>query len=257
MKDLARGIGGGSSLLRLPTAQTDFDADPIRIGIVILNEDMGVESELNRLVLDAVAVHLARTTSYVGLDPCEAIGAIEKSASTILPGTKLSAMAYACSSGSFALDHQLLRRALASGRKDTPAITVRDAVIEALANLRIRKICLLTPYDLSTTTLVVEHLESANVRILRAGFLALDANDQLATLKSDRLLECAVSIDAPDADGMLILCNALQTSEVVPKIEMIIGKPVIASTQALLWHCLRLNGFSRFSQAKGLLFASM
>lgn len=42
------------------------------------------------------------------------------------------------------------------------------------------------------------------------------------------------------ADGLLISCAGIQISPVLAEIEAAFGRPVIASNQAVVWHCLRL-----------------
>ena len=42
-----------------------------------------------------------------------------------------------------------------------------------------------------------------------------------------------------DVDGLLISCAGIQIGTVLAEIEKDFGKPVIASNQAVVWHCLR------------------
>jgi maleate isomerase len=46
----------------------------------------------------------------------------------------------------------------------------------------------------------------------------------------------------PAADLLFVSCTALRTSLVVAELEASLGKPVVASNTALLWHALRLIG---------------
>ena len=68
------------------------------------------------------------------------------------------------------------------------------------------------------------------------------------------IAEFAIAIDTPDADAVLISCGALRAIDVVDEIEQAIGKPVICSNQAMLWHCLRLAGVDDQIEGLGRLF---
>jgi maleate isomerase len=50
------------------------------------------------------------------------------------------------------------------------------------------------------------------------------------------------SIDSPEAEAIVICCGALRAVDVIQEIEDELGKPVIASNQAMVWDCLRLAG---------------
>ena len=58
----------------------------------------------------------------------------------------------------------------------------------------------------------------------------------------------------PESNGFLMSCGALRTMDVINQIEDAIGKPVIASNQAMLWDCLRLAGINDKIPKLGKLF---
>ena len=67
--------------------------------------------------------------------------------------------------------------------------------------------------------------------------------------------EAAVSLCHSDADLVFISCTALRASLVIEEIEKAIGKPVVSSNQALVWHTLKLVEYNKPINGFGTLMA--
>ena len=55
-------------------------------------------------------------------------------------------------------------------------------------------------------------------------------------------LDLALATWDPTADGVIIACLNFRSHPIIDALESRIGKPVVTSTQATLWHVLRLAG---------------
>ena len=60
------------------------------------------------------------------------------------------------------------------------------------------------------------------------------------TIPAERWVEQARTLSGADCEGLLISCAGIQLAPVLGQIEKEFGRPVIASNQALVWHCLRM-----------------
>ena len=56
------------------------------------------------------------------------------------------------------------------------------------------------------------------------------------------VFEHARSIDRPDAEALLICCTDFNTFDSIEPLETELGKPVVSSNSATLWHSLRNAG---------------
>ena len=63
-------------------------------------------------------------------------------------------------------------------------------------------------------------------------------------VRPDHLAAFARSVDTPDAEAVFISCGALRSLDIVEALERELGKPVICSNQAMMWHVLRLSGIA-------------
>jgi hypothetical protein len=56
------------------------------------------------------------------------------------------------------------------------------------------------------------------------------------------VLDLALSAWDPRSDGIAVACLNFRSHPIIDALEARIGKPVVTSTQAVLWHLLRLAG---------------
>ncbi|MEM6375680.1 MAG: arylmalonate decarboxylase, partial [Pseudomonadota bacterium] len=85
-----------------------------------------------------------------------------------------------------------------------------------------------------------EYLTQAGFDVLRIAGLNIERDSDMVRLRPDFLEEFAASVDHAEADALFISCGALRSLEIVDRLEARLGKPVICSNQAMMWHCLRL-----------------
>ena len=86
------------------------------------------------------------------------------------------------------------------------------------------------------------YLEDAGFEVLSISGLNLEKDSDMVRVTPDFIAEFSRSIDHPDADAVFISCGALRSLGVIQQIEIALGKPSIASNQAMIWDTLRLAG---------------
>jgi maleate isomerase len=134
------------------------------------------------------------------------------------------------------------------------ATTLLSGVIEGLRALAARRIVVGTPYLDEINRLEQGYLEARGFEVLDIQGLNLTYDTEMNAVTPAYLADFARAIDRPEADAVFISCGALRTIEVIDEIEAALGKPVVASNQAMLWHCLRLAGIDDRIEGYGRLF---
>ena len=71
---------------------------------------------------------------------------------------------------------------------------------------------------------------------------------------TEAIVAAGIRATAAGADALFISCTALRASEAVERIEQAIGRPVVTSNQAVVWHALHLMQLAAPTQAPGRLF---
>ncbi len=216
------------------------------IGLVALANDFTIEPELSRfLQIDGVAVYASRI-AFPDDTTVRALAGMEKQISSVTDlinkGVPLDVVAYGCTSGTMAIGPENVTARIHEVR---PGVKVTDPITAGLAGLRalkLRRIAVLTPYIDEVNQMVEAFIGARGFDIgARASFKIRDSIT-LCRVTPESIRTAALEVGRSDVDGLFISCTAMRVSPVIAEIERALGKPVVASNQAIAWHALRLSG---------------
>jgi maleate isomerase len=226
-----------------------------RIGLLALATDVNSESDLRRMTPPGVEVFTNRIANAnpVTMDNHRAMaGDITRAARGILPGNRLDIMVYGCTTGTVAIGERRLAELIREARPGIPCTNPIAAIRAAFGVFGARRISLLTPYTRPVNADLVDYIEAQGVEVLNVAGFDLDSDDDMTALPPPTILEAGLEVCDPRADLLFVSCTAMRTTLVLGELEGRLGRPVVASNQALLWHALRLidnrdpvSGFGR------------
>ena len=231
-----------------------------RIGLIIPSSNRMVEQEMVRQVPPGVTAHVARLrmtgAHRVGIDAL--LPRVEETAATLVDA-RCDVVAFHCTANSTAEGTEgedklvaALRRAGAP-RATTTATAIR-AAFDALAA---RRIVLITPYSQETTDHEAEFLRHAGYEVLAARGFALKGSDEYCATPAQFWRDRALEAARPDADAYFLSCANISVFPVIEEIEQKLGRPVVTSNQAVIWHALSLLGIADRRNCRGRLFDSL
>jgi maleate cis-trans isomerase len=198
----------------------------------------------------SVTIHFARLETVAG-DPGAADGMEQRTlgyldslpaATHSLSALRLDVVVLAHTGVSYLTGHArepaLLDRlhALAGTR----AFTAARAIIAALHHLGVRRLGLGTPYPDVISVAGRSYWQAAGFDVV--GYHRLDDVVNIYDETESRAYALGRAADAPDADAVLISGTGLPTAGIVERLERDLGKPVVTSQTAMLWHALRTAG---------------
>ena len=131
----------------------------------------------------------------------------------------------------------LARLTKASG---VPVVTAFAAVVAALERLGIRRLSLGAPYSHETTAQGRAHLERHGFTVVFSENLKGVTNIYDET--AERAYRLARSVDRPEAEAVFLSGTGMPTLPVLEALEHDLGKPVLSSASAMMWHALRESG---------------
>jgi maleate isomerase len=236
-------------------------AEPVgargRIGLVSLATDLNSESDLRRMAPAEVEIftnRVANANPVTMANHRAMAGDVTRAAAGILPGLHLDAMIYGCTSGTVAIGESEITRLMQAARPGIPCTNPIAAVLAALRTLGAQRIAVLTPYTRAVNDAMAAFLSGRGITITGIAGFDLDSDEAMTAVPPAAILEAGLQMDDPGADLLFVSCTALRTSAVVAALEEGLGKPVIASNPALLWHALRMIGNSDPVRGFGRLF---
>ena len=235
-----------------PTAgyRLDHEQGRIRIGLLVLTNDYVVERDMMAMRPNDDEVHLfvARVPFEGECEP-EALAAMAErltaSTDSILPGGRLDAVIYSCTSGTAAIGAESVARSINASRPNAAVITPITAAHEAFETLGLQKISVLTPYTNEVTANTVAALEAGGAETVMTMCFGIEGSDDISAVTPESILHAAVEADHPDADGLFISCTDFRAAQMIEDIEASIGKPVVTANQVTFWSAIRKGGYEK------------
>ena len=225
----------------------DGDGRRARIGLVVPSVNTVMEPWAQRTVPEGVSVMTARmfmptdTTidAIIEMDRTDGQRAIRQ-----LSSAYPHVIAYGCTASSIvqglAYDAHL-RQEIAEAY-DVQATTAAHAIITALQAVGAKTISIVSPYTKAVDTAEHAYFESAGFSVIGGAYLSIKDGFRLAEPSVETLLDLARRGMDVRSDALVISCLNTRSHAVIATLEKQLGKPVITSTQATLWHSLRLAG---------------
>jgi len=227
----------------------DGDGRRARLGIVVPSVNTVMEPWAQRTVPEGVSVFAARmfippaTTpeAFIEMDRNEGKMAIRQLSST-LPDV----IAYGCTASSIVqgLDYDAHLRAEIAETFKVPSTTAAHAILKATDALGARKVSIVSPYTKEVDEAEHRYFESAGLEVLGGACLGISDGFKLAEPSPDTLFDLGKRGFDSKSDALIMTCLNTRSHTAIARLEQALGKPVITSTQATLWHALRLAGIT-------------
>jgi maleate isomerase len=121
-----------------------------------------------------------------------------------------------------------------------PFVTAFGSVVRALERLGVTRLALGAPYSAETTLQGKAQLEAHGFRVVRFDNLkdVVNIYDETA----ERAYRLARSVNAADAEAVFLSGTGMPTIAVLAALEEDLGKPVLSSNAAMMWHAMRAAG---------------
>jgi maleate isomerase len=223
----------------------------VRLGVIVPSVNSVVEAWYPRVVPDGVSVHFARMLMPPGnsegtsperiieMDRTDGVHAIRQLASC-----RPHAIAYGCTASSIVQGHAFdahLREEIRD-IAGVPGTSATNSIFAACAALGMKRVTAISPYAAEVDAAEHRFFAEGGIETIAGACLGMTDGMGLAAPAPEAILEFALRSWDPASDGMIIACLNFRSHPIIDRLEAAIGKPVVTSTQATLWHVLRLAG---------------
>jgi maleate cis-trans isomerase len=231
-----------------------------RLGFLLPPGNPTVEPEMIALAPEGVSVHFHRMAAYGAPGSLE--GQDERTRRMIdhidgsielLASVEPNVIVVAHTATSYYLGRQgeadlLGRLQNSTGTRVTTAFA---SVVRALERLNAQRVALGTPYSPETTMQGKALLEAHGLQVVN--FANLQGVTNIYEETAERAYGLARLVDRDDAEAVFLSGTGMPTLSVLELLEQDLGKPVISSASAMMWHALRLAGVRQIIPGYGRL----
>ena len=227
--------------------QLNGDGRRARLGIVVPSVNTVMEPWAQKVVPDGVSIFASRMfippamtpDAFIEMDRNEGKAAIRQ-LSSVFP----DAIAYGCTASSIVqgLAYDAHLRAEIEETYKAPSTTAAHAILTAAKTLGIATVSIVSPYTREVDEAEHRYFAGAGLTVVGGACLGIADGFALAEPEPDALFELGLRGFDKRADGLIMTCLNTRSHTVIDRLEQALGKPVITSTQATLWHALRLAG---------------
>jgi maleate cis-trans isomerase len=220
-----------------------------RLGFLLPPGNPTVEPEMIALAPEGVSVHFHRMAAYGAPGSLEGqdertrtmIDNIEGSIE-LLASVEPDVIVVAHTATSYHLGRGgetdlLMRLEKSTGKR---VISAFGSVLRALERLEVRRLALGTPYSAQTTLQGKAHLEAHGLEVVN--FANLQGVTNIYDETAERAYGLARLVDRAEAEAVFLSGTGMPTLPVLELLEQDLGKPVLSSASAMMWHALRLAG---------------
>lgn len=230
------------------------------IGIIVAATDQTIERELSQLLrFDGVAHYVTRiyNSSQITANTMVNMEAdIAVAAGLIVPNLDIDAIAFACTSAATLIGVDQVYDRIHETRPDVACTTPISAVDAALKALKVRRIGYLSPYGPSVNSAICRWLEDSGYDISFLASYEEEDDTKVANISPVSLKKGVCDIARSGlVDAIFISCTSLRVAHLIADLEEELGIPIISSTQAMAWHCLRLAGVQDDKPSLGRLYS--
>ncbi len=232
-----------------------------RLGLIVLQTDQTIEHEFGRIFAaqNDVALYAARIPNAMDVSPdtLRQMAIDLPHTAGLLPAQFGSdVIGYACTSGATMIGEDRVSALIHDVHPKAKTTNPISACKAALTALGVKRIALVTPYPVDVTTKMQANLQADGFETTAVATFDQSDDFTVARISADSILQAVTQIGArDDCDGVFVSCTSLRALQIIPGAEAILGKPVIASNQALAWHMMRLAGLEDDPGHAGQLFS--
>jgi maleate cis-trans isomerase len=230
-----------------------------RIGLIIPSSNRMTEAQFHRYAPAGIGIHVARV-QMTGRHkkPIAALLDDVGRAASALGDARCDPVIFHCTGTSMAEGPQGEAALVARTARESGAtsFSTAQAIVEALQEMRMRRVVLFSPYLQATNDHEREFLGHHGIDVVRDVALHVGSSDEYIKVPVTRWTELARDHAGIEADGYFLSCTNTTQIEAIETIERETGKPAVNSNQAALWAALkRMNGPVPRIPGLGRLFA--
>ena len=215
-----------------------------RLGMIIPAVCTEAEPQIGAMLPDGVTLHATRLR-MVEDRPSQLLSFAERAeeGAALLADAGLDRILFHCTAvTTYEPDMAERIGARVAAASGLPVTVTGDAVAAALAALGARKVVLVTPYVPEINARETAFLNHRGVSVIGDHAQGLTYGRDFRAIEPQAWYRTVMARRDDAADAYFLSCAQIRVAEIIETLEHDLGRPVVTSNQAALWHALRQGG---------------
>lgn len=230
---------------KLNYTKQDYNAGRACAGLIVLQTDEVVESEVRNWLPDNITLYHTRIPNQdsVNRETLLEMGDQIPTVCALFPKhAPINVVAYCCTSGATVIGESVVEQGVQKIFPNAPVTNPITAVKARLNDLGARNIGLLTPYIPAVTKAMSDHLAEHGFAIISEASFYEENDFEVCRISSDSIIQAIEHVARNgNCDAIFASCTNLRTITFLDSISERLGIPVISSNAALAWHIEKLS----------------
>ena len=255
---------------RIPFRVANREETAVQIGLVTLETDLTIETELRQLIGNSIGTTVGKgqqpailhsriaCDDHVTAENLIAMKGQFSASLALFPNSlHFDVVGYGCTSASLLIGEQVIEEIIKSKVDVKHVTTPLTGVRQALKTLKAKNIGYLAPYVSDIAFKMCSLLEEDGLQIGAAATFSEGKDSIVGCIHPSSILDAIdtiVSEAAAPLDALFIACTSLKCTSIINTAESKHNIPVISSNTALAWDMARLADLNVPSSGKGYLF---
>lgn len=216
-----------------------------RIGFIIPSSNRTVEPNLHRYFPYDVAPHVTRLRmSGRHRRPLPEMAAEMAAAASVLADSRCDVVCLQCTgtamSGGVEQEKEIVKAMEEATGK--PAVTAGTSCMAALRALKARRIVFITKEDTQDGDHQLAYMRECGIEIIGGLGAGAGGSDRSCAMPPELWFDTTLKARNDQADAYFISCANIRAVDVIERLERELGRPIVTSNQAAIWHSLRTAG---------------
>ncbi len=257
--------------VHLPFRKASADETAAQLGLITLETDLTIETELRHFIGDSIGTKIGRGQkptilhSRIACDDevtSENLTAMNdrfgESLALFPPGYRFDVVGYGCTSASLLIGEKTVQDVIKSNISVKHVTTPLTGVRRALRAIRARQIGYLAPYISEISSQMCALLEDEDGLQIAAAATFGEGRDSIVGCIHPQSILAAIDAIVDQAstrlDAIFISCTSLKCATIIHTAEAKHDIPIISSNSAIAWDMARLASLNVPGARKGRLF---
>ncbi len=213
---------------------------PAPMGLVVLQTDETIESDMRRMLPHDVPLYVTRVASAQDVTPDSLramTGHITNAAKLLPQALPFSSIGYGCTSATAQICADEVARLITAGAQTARVSDPLTALIAACRALGVTRLGFLSPYTADVSDKLRAALADAGIETPVFGSFEEANEASVVRIAAQSIIDAACDLVTQDSvEAVFLSCTNLRTLDVISQIEERTGVACLSSNQVLGWH---------------------